>query len=135
MSSPSLKRKTLFAVAVLFAASAVAQKPIQIENGKLLGVLTPDQKIIAYKGIPYAQPPVDELRWAPPQVAGKWKKIFFARDFGAHCIQAGSYPDMVFHDSGPSEDCLTLNVWAPYEAKPDKHAAALPVMVWIYGGG
>ena len=91
--------------------------------------------MIAYKGVPFAQPPIDELRWRPPQPVGKWKKILFARDFGAHCIQRGSYPDMVFHGSGPSEDCLTLNVWAPYDPKPAKKSPALPVMIWIYGGG
>ena len=128
-------------IAILFAASTLlAQKPaevrpVQVENGKLLGVLTSDQKVIAYKGVPFAQPPVDELRWRPPQPVGRWKKILFAHDFGAHCLQSGSYADMVFHDSGPSEDCLTLNVWAPYEAKPDRKSAGLPVMVWIYGGG
>ena len=112
-------------------------RPIQIENGKLQGFLTADQKVIAYKGIPYAQPPVEELRWRPPQPIGKWKKILFARDFGPHCLQQGGYPDMVFNDSGPSEDCLTLNVWAPADANPtnSKKFAGLPVMVWIYGGG
>jgi para-nitrobenzyl esterase len=128
---------------ILSAATAAAQKPpqlrpIQIASGKLLGVLTPDQKVIAYKGIPYAAPPVGDLRWRPPQPTPKWKHILFARDFGYHCVQFGSYPDMVFHDPGPSEDCLTLNVWAPVPstAKPaPKHPAPLPVMVWIYGGG
>jgi para-nitrobenzyl esterase len=125
---------------LVFSTLAFAQKPpearpIQIENGKLLGVLTPDQKVIAYKGIPYAQPPIEELRWRPPQPLGKWKKVLFAQDFGPHCIQSASYPDMVFHDPGPSEDCLTLNVWAPFNPKPDRKAPGLPVMVWIYGGG
>jgi para-nitrobenzyl esterase len=134
---------SLTVLALLLAAasaSSAAQKPvevhaIQVESGKLLGVVTPDQKVIAYKGIPYAQPPVENLRWTPPVPMGKWKHTLFARDFGSHCIQSGSYPDMVFHDSGPSEDCLTLNVWAPYEAKPQKKSPGLPVMVWIYGGG
>jgi para-nitrobenzyl esterase len=125
------------------AATATAEKPpqvrpVQIENGKLQGVLTADFKVIAYKGVPYAAPPVSDLRWRPPQPVAKWKHILFARDFGPHCIQSGSYPDMVFHDPGPSEDCLTLNVWAPVPttAKPaPKHPAPLPVMVWIYGGG
>jgi para-nitrobenzyl esterase len=129
---------------ILFVAawhsSAAAQKPvevrpIQIESGKLLGVLTPDQQVIAYKGIPYAQPPTEELRWRPPQPVGHWKHILVAREFGSHCIQTGGYPDMVFHDPGPSEDCLTLNVWAPAAPKLDKKSPGLPVMVWIYGGG
>src|SRR5665213_1959538 len=114
-------------------------RPVQMENGRVLGVLTPDAQVIAYKGIPYAQPPIDELRWRAPQpIFGKWKKVLYAQDFGPHCIQSGSFPDMVFHDPGPSEDCLTLNVWTPSSAtarSERKGAAGLPVMVWIYGGG
>jgi para-nitrobenzyl esterase len=126
----------LYAVTALATAqNPTTPRPIQIESGKLLGVLTPDQKVIAYKGIPYAQPPLEDLRWRPPQPVGKWKKVLFARDFGPHCLQSGGYPDMVFHDSGASEDCLTLNAWAPFNAKPDRKSPLLPVMVWIYGGG
>jgi para-nitrobenzyl esterase len=121
--------------ALASAQNPVPSRPIQIDGGKLAGVLTADQKVIAYKGIPYAAPPIEELRWRPPQPIGRWKKVLFARDFGSHCIQTGSYNDMVFHDPGPSEDCLTLNVWAPSDAKPVKKAGGLPVMVWIYGGG
>ena len=116
-------------------ASAQQPKPIRIDSGKVQGVLTADQKVVSYRGIPYAAPPVEDLRWRPPQPVGRWKGVFQARDFGSHCIQFGSYPDMVFHDPGPSEDCLTLNVWAPADAKPATKSAGLPVMVWIYGGG
>jgi para-nitrobenzyl esterase len=128
------------ALFLAIASAAAAQKPVEVraiqtESGKLLGVVTSDQKVIAYKGIPYAQPPVEQLRWSAPVPIGKWKHTLFAHDFGSHCIQFGSYPDMAFHDSGPSEDCLTLNVWAPYTAKPQKKSPGLPVMVWIYGGG
>jgi para-nitrobenzyl esterase len=140
-----LKYTALYTLAVFLmaaAATASAQKPlqirpVQIDSGKLQGVLTADQKVIAYKGIPFAAPPVGELRWRPPQPVDKWKHVLFARDFGSHCIQSGSYPDMVFHDPGPSEDCLTLNVWAPVAVRPHKKSdlGGLPVMVWIYGGG
>ena len=140
MPAPALNCATLLGALVFLAATTTAQKPtptrpIQIENGKLLGVLTPDQKVIAYKGIPYAQPPTEDLRWQPPQPIGKWKKVLLAADFGPHCLQSGGYPDMVFHDPGASEDCLTLNVWAPADAAPSKKSPGLPVMVWIYGGG
>jgi para-nitrobenzyl esterase len=124
-----------FATPNLPAQKSPEAHPIQIESGKLLGVLTPDQKVTAYKGIPYALPPTGELRWRAPQPPGKWKKVLFAGDFGPHCIPQGGYPDMVFHDPGPSEDCLTLNVWVPADAKPKKKSPGLPVMVWIYGGG
>ena len=114
---------TLTALAVsIGTASAFAApqpleaRPIQIESGKVLGVLTQDQKVIAYKGIPFAQPPIEDLRWRAPQPVHKWRHVFLASDFGHHCIQSSSYPDMVFHDSGPSEVCLSLNVWAPSDA-------------------
>jgi para-nitrobenzyl esterase len=113
----------------------VELRPVQLDSGKVVGVLSADQKVVAYKGVPFAAPPVAELRWRPPQPVPKWKRVLLAKDFGAHCIQSGSYPDMVFHDPGPSEDCLTLNVWAPFETKPVKKSTGLPVMVWIYGGG
>jgi para-nitrobenzyl esterase len=95
------------------------------------GEFTADGKVRAFKGIPYAAPPVGDLRWQPPQPAAKWKGERDATAFGARCMQAPIYEDMVFRDPGPSEDCLTLNVWTPAKAKK----GSLPVMVWIYGGG
>jgi para-nitrobenzyl esterase len=104
---------------------------IKTDKGKLRGAFTTDGKVRAFKGIPYAAPPVGPLRWQPPQPAAKWKGVRDATQFGARCMQAAIYEDMVFRDPGPSEDCLTLNVWTPANAKK----SSLPVMVWIYGGG
>jgi len=117
--------------AFVFAATAFAANPLEMktDKGKVEGAFTADQQVRAFKGIPYAAPPVGELRWQAPQPAAKWKGVRDAKEFGAHCIQTSGYPDMVFHDSGESEDCLTLNVWTPAKAQ------GLPVMVWIYGGG
>ena len=112
---------------------AMAANPLQVktDKGVVEGGLTTDGKVVAFKGIPFAAPPVGELRWQPPQPAAAWKGVREANEFGAHCIQAAVYNDMRFRDAGPSEDCLTLNVWAPAGAK----RGSLPAMVWIYGGG
>ncbi len=125
----------LIATTAFAAPKPPEVRPVQTANGRVLGILTADQKVIAYKGIPYAQPPIEELRWKPPMPINRWKGVLNARDFGSHCIQFGGYPDMVFHDPGPSEDCLTLNVWVPADIKLDRKSPGLPVMVWIYGGG
>jgi para-nitrobenzyl esterase len=118
---------------VSFTPAAHAANPLRVktDSGVVEGTLTNGELVRAFKGIPFAAPPVGDLRWKPPQPIAKWKGVRPAKDFGAHCIQSGGYPDMVFHDSGPSEDCLTLNVWTPAKAK----GSSLPVMVWIFGGG
>lgn len=125
--------KHLLALALLPASTLLAANPLRVktDKGPVEGVYTADQKVVAFKGIPYAAPPLRGLRWQPPQPAAKWPGVLAAKDFGSHCIQSVSYPDMTFHDPGPSEDCLTLNVWTPANAKPH----SLPVMVWVYGGG
>jgi para-nitrobenzyl esterase len=130
-----MKRFPSLAIAATLALAPVlhASNPLQVktDKGKVEGALTTDGKVRAFKGIPYAAPPVGDLRWQAPQPAAKWKGVRAAKDFGSHCVQIGGYPDMIFHDPGESEDCLTLNVWSPAGAKP----GSLPVMVWIYGGG
>ncbi|MDE3103889.1 MAG: carboxylesterase family protein [Acidobacteriota bacterium] len=118
----------------LLAQPALAQAAgpqVRTDHGVVAGEATADHQVLAFKGIPYAAPPVGKLRWQPPQPAAPWQGVRQATDFGPHCVQLGGYPDMQFHDPGPSEDCLTLNVWQPAGAK----RGSLPVMVWIYGGG
>jgi para-nitrobenzyl esterase len=134
--SVSKSLKLLLVVAFSFslltlAAQASDALQVKTDKGKVEGSLTDDHQVRAFKGIPYAAPPVGSLRWQPPQPAAKWSGVRPAKEFGFRCIQSSGYPDMSFHDPGPSEDCLTLNVWTPAKAK----RGSLPVMVWIYGGG
>ena len=131
--NPRRSQLLLSTLLLLYAAAGHAADPLKVktDKGKVEGVLTADQKVLAFKGIPFAAPPIGNLRWQPPQPAAKWHGVRSAKDFGPHCIQPNSFSDMVFHDPGPSEDCLTLNVWTPANVKP----GTLPVMVWIYGGG
>src|ERR1700728_4551206 len=103
---------------------------IKTEEGKIQGKTINNGKVNAFLGLPYAAPPVGDLRWKAPEPPAKWKGVRDATKFGAHCAQARVYDDMVFQDAGPSEDCLFLNVYAPAGSK-DK----LPVMFWIHGGG
>ena len=124
---------TAFIALAIFTCGAYASDPLKVhtDKGKVEGVYTADSKVRAFKGIPYAAPPVGNLRWQAPQPAAKWSGTLSARDFGHHCLQFGPFGDMVFHDPGASEDCITLNIWSPTNARP----GSLPVMVWIYGGG
>ena len=110
---------------VLFSSSALI---VKTDSGKVEG--KEDGPVRAFLGIPYAAPPVGDLRWKPPAPAAKWKGLRKATEFGSHCMQGRVYGDMNFRDADGSEDCLTLNVWVPANA-----GAKLPVMVWIYGGG
>jgi para-nitrobenzyl esterase len=109
------------------AASSAPQ--VKTRSGMVEG--KDDGTVRAFLGIPYAAPPVGELRWKAPAPTAKWTGVRKTTEFGAHCMQGNVFGDMVFRDPGPSEDCLTLNVWVP--SKPG--SAKLPVMVWIYGGG
>ena len=110
-------------------ATAAVPTTLTTPAGQLTGA--PSHGIVAFKGIPYAAPPVGPLRWKPPQPLAPWTGVRKALKFGARCMQGRIYDDMVFRDPGPSEDCLYLNVWTSAPSA----AARLPVMVWVYGGG
>ncbi len=87
-----------------------------------------DGTVTAFLGIPYAQPPVGPLRWAPPQKPAKWSSVLDAATFGKRCAQVAD-PTLQTAASA-DEDCLYLNVWTP-----NPSASKLPVMVWFHGGG
>jgi para-nitrobenzyl esterase len=119
----------------LFAAVSIrgagSAPTVKIDTGKLEG--KSDGTISAFLGVPFAKPPVRDLRWKPPVAPAKWKGVRKATDFGSRCMQGAIYDDMIFRDPGINEDCLYLNVWTP--SKLGKSKDKLPVMVWIYGGG
>ncbi len=110
------------------AATAVAA-PVRTESGLVDGVT--DGEVLVWKGIPFAAPPVGDLRWRAPQAAHAWSGVRLADTFSPICMQRGTYPEDAPVEP-MSEDCLYLNVWAPRDAT---NGAKWPVMVWIYGGG
>ena len=105
---------------------------VKTEQGKVHGKFINGQRVRAFLGIPYATPPLGNLRWRPPEDPARWSGTREATRYGHRCMQAHIYQDMIFQDAGPSEDCLYLNVFTPAKAKPRNK---LPVMFWIHGGG
>ena len=103
---------------------------VQTANGMLEGVNASGIKI--FKGIPFARPPLGNLRWREPQPVENWAGVRKADKFGSRPMQIrASYSDMVFRSDSISEDCLYLNVWTPAKSP----AARLPVLVYFFGGG
>ncbi|MCL2897315.1 carboxylesterase/lipase family protein [Brenneria tiliae] len=101
---------------------------VALDGGGIAG--TTRQGVDAFKGVPFAAPPLGELRWQPPQPAPRWTGIRPAAAYGKDCMQEPFPGDAAPLGVGFSEDCLTVNVWRPADAR-----GPLPVMVWIYGGG
>ena len=131
-------RAALAALLVVAAVSgARAQTPapvVRVSGGGLEGVGQGGSD--AYLGVPFAAPPVGDLRWRAPQPAAGWSGVRKADHFGASCWQAvsgkgfGPWTHEYVVDGPVSEDCLFLNVWTP--AKP---GARRPILVWFHGGG
>jgi para-nitrobenzyl esterase len=109
---------------------AIALLLVTTHSGPISGVKVDDQ-VTVYKGIPYAAPPVGELRWKAPVPVTPWKGVREATQFAPACVQPKSTSVSVYTDDPPrmSEDCLYLNIWQPTQVK-----SGAPVMVWIHGG-
>ncbi|TSH90671.1 carboxylesterase family protein [Verticiella sediminum] len=110
------------------ALPAAAAPVVTIAQGRLAG--SAENGLHVFKGVPYAQAPVGELRWKPPVPDAGWQGVRDATAFGPSCVQPPLAADNIYADppAAMSEDCLTLNVWAPADARN------APVVVWIHGG-
>lgn len=147
-----MKRVMLFAalgigIAAVSRVSAMIPDQVKIETGAVAGVTgTVQPTVRIFKGIPFAAPPVGDLRWREPKPAATWDGVFKADAFGPSCIAGGGAgrggrggapaPQQAAPIAPPrqppaSEDCLTVNVWTSANRAGDRR----PVMVWIYGGG
>ena len=103
---------------------------VKTSNGDLEGVVEASG-IRSFKGVPFAEPPVGDLRFREPKPVRSWKGVRKADKFGPRAMQLPVFSDMNFRSNGMSEDCLYLNVWTPAKSSGEK----LPVLVYFYGGG
>jgi para-nitrobenzyl esterase len=116
------------ACAPISALAQTGSTLVSVQQGKISGAL--ENGVASWKGIPFAAPPVGQLRWRAPQPPASWNGVRQATAYGSDCMQKPFGGDAAPLGSTPAEDCLYANVWKPADAK-----AKLPVIVWIYGGG
>ena len=110
--------------------SSFAAEEIRIEGGTIEAVAARESGVRVFKGIPYAAPPVGELRWRPPRQVAPWEGTRQVGEWGPRCMQSSRLGDIDPLNKRMGEDCLYLNVWTPARAASER----LPVMVWIHGG-
>lgn len=127
--------KLITAAAIAIALASCTYAPVKVDGGRIKGVESNNKDVVVYKGVPFAAPPVGELRWQAPAPVIPWKGVKVCDEFKNGAVQFNSVPgDFYWHeyytegDAPFSEDCLYLNIWAP--KKPGKY----PVAVWIHGG-
>lgn len=127
-----MKKQFFITLATMFltiGASAQDAPQVQTRSGILEGINESGIKV--FKGVPFAAPPVGNLRWAAPQAVQKWDGIRKADEFGPNPMQENVFGDMMFGTKKMSEDCLYLNIWTPAKTMDEK----LPVFIYFNGGG
>jgi len=138
--SPQIFEKSVAGLYQTEPRSIDQASKVQISSGTLVG-FSDSYDTYAWIGIPYAQPPIGNLRWRAPQPVKAWSTTFDAIEYGNPCVQFSSPLAGVEGENGQvvgDEDCLSLNVWAPKSALSGSGGSAvkkLPVMYWIHGGG
>ncbi len=126
------QRQCVIACLVLLLSGPAALAQIsspKVTGGQLQGALV--DGVASFKGIPFAAPPIGELRWKAPQPLLPWQGVRKADVYGPSCMQAAQMIALMGAGSAVSEDCLYLNVWSAAKSATERR----PVMVWIYGGG
>jgi para-nitrobenzyl esterase len=141
----SLVRTASFCIAAVLtlagwlASSAATEETVHLDSGVVAGATEGSSAVRVFRGIPYAAPPVGNLRWQPPQPVAHWDGTRIANEFGAMCMQpafrGGAAPAPgaapLANSLKMTEDCLFLNVWTAAASKNEHR----PVMVWIHPGG
>ena len=124
-----MKKLFLSLAFLLPAMGMMAQTQVKTAEGILEGKDLSGIKV--FKGVPFAAPPVGNLRWKAPQPVQKWEGVREAKEFGANPMQEPIFGDMNFGTKTNSEDCLYLNIWTPAKTMKEH----LPVLIYFNGGG
>jgi len=126
-------RSLAIALIVAPAVLCAFTDPVRVEQGRLSGTTGKSPDVRVYRGIPFAAPPIGDLRWRAPQPPASWQGVREAKEFSHACWQTQYPGNSIYQAKLPplSEDCLYLNIWTAAKSSKDR----LPVMVWIHGGG